>query len=362
MPPYFVNSCAKGMLRFPAAMPPKRNHLQSPNPVKYQATEVDMAPSTPPSPVIEAIPVVSLSPPRSAAVSTAVSPNPVQYQAIEAVMAPSTLPPPVLVALAVLPLTPPRAAVVGNVVPPLSPSTNRSRFLQGSQPVRICCNLDLMKSPAGAKIAISAICIAVFPASTNPDRRYIQLCDQYGSAGLTVWNANVSIFGTATVGKLVTCKRLVVQSHNGKRCLTMARDSTIEIDDDAEHSVVDWWKGLLRTRTLNALEAHDAAENDIISLSGVVGTVTEETKIVSGRPRVLTTISMVDATGKFLVRTWNHAHQQFQSFIDQPITIQRVRITAFAGEKLAELLDGNGSVIITDFPGCDVLREWWNSS
>jgi hypothetical protein len=345
-----------------SAMPPKRTHLQSPNPVKYQAHEVDMAPSTPSSPVLEAIPVMSLAPPRSAAVGMAASPQPVMYQALDVDPAPSTPAPSVLLALPVLPLTPPRAAPVGNVVPPLSPSTNRSRFLHGSQPVRVCCNLDLMKSPAGAKIAISAICIAVFPASTNPDRRYIQLCDQYGSAGLTVWNANVSIFGTPSVGKLVTCKRLVVQSHNGKRCLTMARDSTIEIDDDAQHSVVDWWKGLLRTRSLNALEAHDAAENDIISLSGIVGQITEENKIVGGRPRVLTTINMVDATGKFLVRSWNHTLHQFQSYVDQPITIQRVRVTAFAGEKLAELLDGNGSVIITDFPGCDVLREWWNSS
>lgn len=343
-------------------MPPKRNHLQSPNPVKYQALAIDIAPSTPSSPVLEAIPVLSLSPPRSYAVAVAVTPLPAQHQAHDVDMAPSTPAPPIDVALPVLPLTPPRAAAVGNVVSPPSPSTNRSRFLHGSQPVRVCCNLDLMKSTAGAKIAISAICIAVFPASTNPDRRYIQLCDQYGSAGLTVWNANVSMFGIASVGKLVTCKRLVVQSHNGKRCLTMARDSTIEIDDDASHSVIDWWKGLLRSRTLHALEAHDAAENDIISLSGVVGQVTEETKIVGGRARVLTTINMVDATGKFLVRTWNHVHQQFQAYVDQPITIQRVRVTAFAGEKLAELLDGNGSVIITDFPGCDVLREWWNSA
>ena len=362
-------------------MPPKRNHLQSPNPVKYQSLELDdqsleadtsgaqprvalqdvtasinvidetaavvTIEAPPSSPALVALEVLPLTPPRSAAGGNAV-------------VSPLS---PALVALPFLPLTPPRSAAGGNaVVSPLSPSTNRSRFLHGSQPVRICCNLDLLKTSAGAKIAISAICIAVFPASANPDRRYIQICDQYGSTGLTVWNSNVSLFGTASVGKLVTCKRLVVQSHNGKRCLTMARDSTIEIEDDAQHSVVDWWKGLLRSRILNALEAHDAAENDIISLSGVVGTVTEESKIVGGRPRVLTTIHLVDATGKFLVRTWNHITSQFQSLVDQPISIQRVRVTAFAGEKLAELLDGNGSVITTDFPGCDKLRDWWNSA
>jgi hypothetical protein len=142
----------------------------------------------------------------------------------------------------------------------------------------------------------------------------------------------------------------------------MARDSTIEIDDDGQHAVVTWWKELLCARSLHALEAHDAAENAIISLCGVVGQVTEETKMVGGQSRVLTTIHMVDATGKFLVRTWNHSQHQFQSYTDQPVSIQRVRVTAFAGEKLAELLDGNGSVITTEFPGCASLREWWNSA
>jgi hypothetical protein len=219
-----------------------------------------------------------------------------------------------------------------------------------------------MKSTAGAKIAITAICIAVFPASKNPDRRYIQLADQYGSAGLTVWNTNVSLFGTPSVGKLVTCKRLVVQSHNGKRCLTMARDSTIEIEDAGEHSVMDWWQGLLKTRVLNTIEAHDAVENSIISLSGVVGQITEESKIVGLVTRVLTTLHIVDATGKFTIRTWNHIARGFQLYIDKPVTVQRVRVTTYAGDKLAELLDGNGSVIITDFPGCSKLEDWWNSA
>ena len=260
------------------------------------------------------------------------------------------------------PISPPRPDHAQLPVASPSPSTNRSRFLQGCQPVRISCNLDLMKSPAGAKIAITAICIAVMPASRNPDRRYIQISDQYGSAGLTVWNLNVSLFGPATVGKMVNFKRLVVQSHNGKRCLTMARDSTIEIEDDGQHAVMDWWKGLLHARARNALQAHSSEDNDIITVTGVVGQVSEETKVVNGVARVLTTIHMVDATGKFMIRTWNHVHQQFLAFIDKPASFQRVRVVSFAGEKLAEFLDGNGSVILTDFPGCSALKEWWHSS
>jgi hypothetical protein len=362
-------------------MPPKRTSLQSPNPVKHQmlddatTTSASVAVTVEDSDDIFAFPTemsvtasVAASPAEenlNANVAIAVggaiaaprSSHPIEYPGDIAASTPVVFEP-------VHPSTPPRPdhAHMPVASPLSSPSTNRSRFLQGCQPVRISCNLDLMRSPAGAKIAITAICIAVFPASRNPDRRYIQLSDQYGSAGLTVWNHNVSLFGPATVGKLVNCKRLVVQSHNGKRCLTMARDSTVEVEDDGQHAVMNWWKGLLHAGALNALLAHNAEDNDIITLTGVVGQVSEESKVVHGVTRILTTIHMVDATGKFLVRTWNHVHQQFSSFIDKPVSIQRVRVVSFAGEKLAEFLDGNGSVILTDFPGCSSLKDWWNSA
>jgi hypothetical protein len=351
-------------------MPPKRTHLQSPNPVKLQMLDDDCEnthlnqviveddvivapPSTPPAITLGLLPTSLPTPTAPATETSNIITAPAAMSDV-VMLAPAVSPPP--------PESPLRSVTSVGPLSPQSPTTNRSRFLTGVQPVRVCCNLDLMKSTAGAKIAITAICIAVFPASKNPDRRYIQLADQYGSAGLTVWNSNVSLFGSPSVGKLVTCKRLVVQSHNGKRCLTMARDSTIEIEDAGEHSVMDWWRGLLQSRVLNALEAHDAVENSIISLSGVVGQITEESKIVSGVTRVLTTLHMVDATGKYLIRTWNHVSHGFHLFIDKPVTIQRVRVTAYAGEKLAELLDGNGSVFLTDFPGCSKLLEWWNSA
>jgi hypothetical protein len=226
----------------------------------------------------------------------------------------------------------------------------------------LTCGAIKMNLLTGTKIALSGICVAVFPASTNPDRRYIQLADPYGSAGLTIWNDNVRLFGPDTVGKLVTCKKLAVTQHNGKRVLTMTRESTLSVDDDGDHAVVDWWKNLLKQRAMTALEAHSAPENAIISISGVVGHVNEETKIVSGKTRILTTIHLVDATGKFDVRTWNHTNAQFSAFVDRPVTIQRVRVTAFAGDKLAEYLDGHGSIIETSFPGSDALSSWWTSS
>ena len=323
-------------------MPPKRNHLQSLNPVKHQMTEhvkqlmdedeVDLVVEVAENLETEDVVVADLVAAASAAPFVTPPRNDAQLPRG-------------------IPLSP----------PPSSPQTNRTRYLQGRQPARVCCNLDLMSAVAGARISISAICVAVFPASSNPDRRFIQLADPYGSTGITVWNSHVNKFGFGTVGKLVTAQKLVVSTHNAKRCLTMARDSGIEVDDDGTHAVVDWWKGLLQQPILNTLDAHSAPDNAMISISGIIGSVSEESKMVGGVSRVLTTINLVDPTGKFNIRTWNHIHNQFIGFIDRAVVIKRVRVTAFAGEKLAELLDGKGSEIHTAFPGDAALLEWWSA-
>ena len=190
--------------------------------------------------------------------------------------------------------------------------------------------------------------------------RYIQLADPYGSTGLTVWSTNVNRFSLGTVGKLVTCQRLVVSTHASKRCLTMGRDSVLDIDDDGKHAVMDWWQSLLVQPALCMLSAHNAPENTIISVAGVVGAVTLESKMVGCVSRLLTTIHLVDATGKFDVRTWNRAPHTFDAYIDRPATIKRVRVSSFAGEKLAELLEGDGSSIVSIFPGSEVLAAWWD--
>jgi hypothetical protein len=103
-------------------------------------------------------------------------------------------------------------------------------------------------------------------------------------------------------------------------------------------------------------------DNSIISVSGVVGQISEEAKVVNGKNRVLTTIHLVDSTGRFDVRTWNHVPSQFKLYVDKPVKIQRVRVTSFAGDKLAEFLDGQGSVILTSFPDHEAMSSWWHNS
>ncbi len=243
-------------------------------------------------------------------------------------------------------------------VPP-SPVTNRDRFIKGFLPARTCCNLDLCRAPAGAKFNLSAVCIAVFPKSSNPDRRYIQLADATGSVGVTVWNENVNSFSTASVGRLVTLTKVVITHHNGKKALSMARDSSVQQIDDETHNDSTWWRSLLTLAPHSCGAVHDVADNTMVSVSGILGHVSSETKMVQGVPKTLLTLHMVDSSGKLDVRSWNHHADAFNHLADAPILIRRVRVTSFAGVKLCELLDGAGSVIETAFAGDAALRKFW---
>lgn len=248
-----------------------------------------------------------------------------------------------------------------HVVAPSSPSSVRERFLKGLLPSRTCCNLDLIKSPAGTKFNLTAVCIAVFPATQNPDRRYIQLADITGSVGVTVWNHNVEKFSSSSVGRLVTLVKAVIGNHQGKKQLSMARDSSVDFCDDPKHSVASWWQELLLHPAKTCGSVHDMADNSIANVSGILGFISTETKIVNGREKNLLTLHMVDASGKLDIRSWNHSADMFLAYVERPVLIRRVRVTSFAGTKLCELLDGSGSVFETSFIGDSALVQFWSS-
>ena len=254
------------------------------------------------------------------------------------------------------------AAAVAPTVPhvqPQSPVSNRDRFRQGLLPARTCCNLDLCRAPAGSKITLTAICIAVFPAQTNPDRRYVQLADVSGTVGVTVWNHNVAKFSSSSVGMMVTLQKVTITNHQGKKNLTLARDSTVDLTADNEHPVMVWWKSLLQNPTLSCGNVHDIDDNLIVNVCGIAGHVTSEVKMVNGAEKTLTFMHMVDSSGKLDIRSWNHSPDSLMPYVDRPCLIQRVRVTSFAGTKHAELLDGTASVIQTSFPGSTALQRFW---
>ena len=301
--------------------PTKRSSLQSPNPVKHFAQDLEAAAESP---------------------------------VVTPVLDPSASPPPV------------SADAVGSdndtVRPkgPPSPLSNRERFMAGFTPLRTCCNLDLCRAPAGTKLNLSAICIAAFPASTNPDRRYVQLADNTGVVGVTVWNANVHKFSSDSVGSLVVLQKAVIYSHHGKKQLTLARDSVVKVGGDEKHEVISWWTSLLLQTPLSCGAVHDKSDNSIISVTGILGRVSSETKIVQSEEKLLTCLHLVDSSGKLDVRTWNHAPDAFLAFVDRPILIQRVKVASFASTKLCELFDSTGSVIVTEFPGQHELLRFWS--
>lgn len=147
-------------------MAPKRSPLDSPNPIKHQMTEdIGDVIVAPPSSVPEPVP-------NQAETASADCAGPVIIR--EQISLPShPVSPPRSVAAAI-PAGPEQGAYAA--LPPPSPGSNRARYLAGRQPTRICCNLDLMRAVAGAKIDIAAICVAVYPASANPERRWVLIC------------------------------------------------------------------------------------------------------------------------------------------------------------------------------------------
>ena len=244
-----------------------------------------------------------------------------------------------------------------------SPISNRDRFMAGFLPARTCCNLDLCRAPAGSKFQLYGICIAVYPAVSNPDRRYIVLADNTGSVGVTVWNANVHKFSNASVGALVFLNKVSISSHHGKKQLSLTRDSHVEVADisfDPQHSVSQWWQQLVKQVPKSCGAVHDIADNDIVTVSGICGHVTSEIKMVNNVERTLTCIHLVDSGGRLDIRSWNHMPDAFLHIVDRPVMIQRVKVTSFAGTKMCELLDGSGSIIQTEFPGSTVLAKFWS--
>jgi len=326
--------------------PSKRGSLQSPNPVKHSMVEDTMDFSA-----INGVEIDFTVAASADAVVTATNPS----TAVDMDF-------PVSPNVALPGNESPRAASAALVpVAHSSPSSNRDRFLQGFTPARTCCNLDLCRAPAGCKFNLSAICIAVFPASRNPDRRYVTLADSTGSVGVTVWNENVAKFGSPAVGKLVALQKVVIISHHGKKQLSMARDSIVSIENDNNQDVVLWWKSLLVPAPKTCGQVHDSVDGNIISVSGVCGRVSHEIKMVNGVERTITCLHVVDFSGKLDVKSWNHSPSLFTSYVDRPILIKRVKVSSFAGTKHCELLDGDASIFETTFDGMSELAQFWSA-
>ena len=97
-----------------------------------------------------------------------------------------------------------------------------------------------------------------------------------------------------------------------------------------------------------------------MNIAGILGSVQKEEKTVKNGQKELLTLKIVDRTGMVVVRSWNHSDTQFLPYIDKPIRLTRVRVTAFANVKIGELLDGTGTIVHDGpFTGSDDLELFW---
>ena len=245
-------------------------------------------------------------------------------------------------------------------VAPPAPGGNRARFLAGVQPSRVSCDLSNVAVTPGLRFSFEAIITVVYPASTTPpERRYIELADAHGFTGITCWNSYTHAVTPDCVGRVVKFTRLALTVHNGKKSLSMSKESTMHVELPSHVSLLaDWWHGLLAQPTLNALQFHDACAG-IVNVSGILGLIQVEEKLVKGQPKNLLILHLTDASGRIEVRSWNHEDTEFKRLQEQPVLLKRVRVVLFAGQKVGEMLGGpNGTTWSSEFDST-ALREYW---
>ena len=252
---------------------------------------------------------------------------------------------------------------IGAVIESPYQGSNRERFMANCQPLKVCCDLSVAGlHNSNTRFSFQAIVLIVYPATVKPDRRHILLIDSRGCTGITIWNENVHLFSASSVGQVVRFTKLSLSSHNGQRSLSMSRDSTLTFVSTAVSACEEskWWSSLLENRPLRIIDVHDQEENSMISVSGIVGTISTETKRVKNEDKDLMCMRITDRTGFVDVRSWNHSESEFNSFREKPILFKRVRVTAYAGIRMIELLDASGSQVLSDFEGAADLASYWS--
>jgi hypothetical protein len=260
-----------------------------------------------------------------------------------------------------IPISSELSVLASRAAAPASPSGNRARFMAGMQPTKVTCDLTTTPIAPGLRFSFEAIVIVAYPASASPpERRYVELMDQFGTTGITVWNQHVHALGPTSVGCVVKFTRLALTMHNGKKNLTMSKDSTMHVEQTTYNGMlVRWWRDLLEEPALNCLQFQDTPALTVVNVAGILGAIATEEKMVKGQPKQLLVLHLTDRYGKIEVRSWNHSDTEFIRFQEKPILLKRVRVCLYAGSRTGELLTGpHGSMITTDFDHLDLDKYW----
>jgi hypothetical protein len=249
-----------------------------------------------------------------------------------------------------------------DAVPAVSPGGNRDRFMANSQPLKVSCDLSTVGlHNASMRFTFQAVALIVYPESIKPERRHLQLIDSRGSTGLTVWGPHVKLFSPSSVGQVVKFTRLSLVVQNGRKGLSMSRDSTVTFVSDAAGACEEskWWASLLQVPPLRIIDVHDVEDDLIVSVKGIVGTISTEIKKVKLEDKELLCMRLTDRTGFIDIRSWCHSEAEFERFRERPVCFKRVRVTSFSGMKILELLDASGTILADEFDGAADLRQYW---
>lgn len=252
------------------------------------------------------------------------------------------------------------AGTAENIHPP-SPAGNRDRFRQSLMPLQVTCDLSTASTDPGMRFSFQGIVLVVYPASNNPSRRHVLIGDGRGIVGITVWNTHVQAFSFTSIGQLALFTKVSLTNMNGIRGLVLSKESNISFSVSNEHFAQVWWNSIVKQPAVPAIHFHDCKDNSIVNVAGILGNVVVEQKNVRSDAKELLQLQLVDRTGIIMVRSWNHGGALFAPLSDSPVLIQRVRVTSFAGMKIAEMFDGSGTVIQKgDFEGAQDLMKFWS--
>lgn len=228
---------------------------------------------------------------------------------------------------------------------------HRDKFKVSCKPLRVCCDLrSVVLLAAGVRFACQAVIYVVYPSSEMPPRRHVLLIDSTGCTGLTVWGVHVPLFTFSSVGTVVNLSHLKLDICNGQMCLTMGKDSCAAFLPNTIKTVeLQWWQSLPDRGVMIIADILQCAINTVVNVSGIVGSFTSET------------ITLVDQSGWVRVKSLDHDVNELAQFINQPLQLQRVRLTIDKGALILSMLSGGGTIIQSHFAGDAELSQFWSS-
>ena len=249
------------------------------------------------------------------------------------------------------------AMIAAHALPSAPPSPSQREAFQASLYVtKVTSNLSTVNAAPGARVNFDGTVIVVYPCEANPVRRYVLLADEHGTIGITFWNQNVSKFSSSVVGHVIQLTKVLITQHNGKKSITMNKESGLTVTEQ----IAPFWTQLARNPITSILDVHSMPVNSFVTIAGVLGFLHSERKIVKDQEKELVIMKLIDRTGQIEVQSWVSKLADFSAYRDRPVKFQRLRVVAFAGIKCLEILDGNGTLVHSEFEGCGDLAKFWN--